>query len=60
MARAFSSVTNEFADTFKIGTSDPRLLIGAPLLLAGLAILACYLPARTAAKIHPMSALREQ
>ena len=49
MAKALSAVTSEFADAFKIGTS-PRLLCGAPLLLAGPALLACYLPARKAAK----------
>ena len=60
MARVFSAMTNEFADAFKVGTNDPRLLAGAPFLLAVLAMLACYVPARTAAKIDPLKALRQE
>ena len=59
LSRTLSALTSEFADAFKIGTNDPRLLLGAPLLLAVLAMLACYVPARTAAKTDPLKALRE-
>jgi ABC-type antimicrobial peptide transport system permease subunit len=59
MSRVLSAVTHDFADAFKVGTNDPRLLLGAPLLLAGLAMLACYVPARAAAKIDPWKALRQ-
>jgi ABC-type antimicrobial peptide transport system permease subunit len=59
MSKILSALTNQFADAFKAGTNDLRLLVGAPLLLAGLTLLACYVPARTAAKVDPLLALRE-
>jgi putative ABC transport system permease protein len=43
-----------------VRSSEPVLLIGAPLLLAGLALLACYLPARKSMKIDPVVALRQE
>jgi ABC-type antimicrobial peptide transport system permease subunit len=60
MARSLSALTSQLADAFTIGTNDPRLLVGAPLLLAALAMLACYVPARKSTQIDPMKALREQ
>jgi predicted permease len=59
LAKALSAITSAFSDAFTIGLDDPRLLIGAPLLLAALALLACYIPARRAAKIDPLQALRQ-
>ena len=43
---------------FEVKPTDPATLIGVALLLAAVALLACYIPARRALSIHPMTALR--
>jgi putative ABC transport system permease protein len=60
MVKMLSSLTSIFTGSFNVSTSDPRLVVGAPLLLGGLAMLACYIPARRSTKIDPVKALREE
>jgi putative ABC transport system permease protein len=45
---------------FEVKPTDPAILIGVALLLAAVAMLACYIPARRALRIHPMTALRSE
>ena len=49
-----------FFSVASVQSSDPILVVGAPLLLASLALLACYLPARKSMRIDPAVALRQE
>jgi ABC-type antimicrobial peptide transport system permease subunit len=60
VSKALGAATSVLADALAMGTNDPRLLVGAPALLAALALVACYVPARAAVRIDPLKALRTE
>ena len=45
---------------YEVGTLDPLAFTIAPLVLASAALLATWLPARRAARVDPMVALRAE
>ncbi|MGB8477006.1 MAG: ABC transporter permease [Candidatus Acidiferrum sp.] len=45
---------------YRVDSFDPVVLSAAQALLAAISLLACYIPARRAARVDPMVALREE
>ena len=58
--KVLSSLLAAMAEATSTSTSDPILLVGVPVILIGLALLACYLPARRAVLINPAVTLKAE
>lgn len=59
-SRALAFMNSSVGKVTAGSASDPLVLFGAPVLLACLALLACYLPALQSMRIDPVVALREE
>jgi predicted permease len=59
-SRALALMNSSVGKVTSGSASDPLVLFGAPLLLATLALLACYAPALQSMRIDPVVALREE
>jgi putative ABC transport system permease protein len=60
VSRVLAAVNATAGQITSTSTSDPMVLYGAPAMLAVLALIACYVPARRSLRIDPIATLRQE
>ena len=58
-SRLLAAMNSSVGTVSSTSTSNPTVLFGAPLLLALVAVIACYLPARKSISVDPVVVLRQ-
>jgi putative ABC transport system permease protein len=59
-SRLLAAINATAGQVTSTSTSDPVVIFGAPLMLAALALFACYVPARRSLRIDPIVTLRQE
>jgi putative ABC transport system permease protein len=59
-SRGLAAINHTVTTVTSTRPDDPFVIVGATVLLAAMALLACYFPARKSTRIDPVQALRQE